>query len=194
MRARGHRHRRGLSMIEVMIGIAVLAFVLLAFLSVIQSSATLSASSKQASIAAFQLQAALEATFALPFEDFKQIYNPANLPGNPPLLADPDDPDHPPGHPTGWAGHLGSKANGTLASSVPDLCQTFKSAGNNFTWKPGGWVKDDDLPLLNQHMMIEWVSQDPDSAIDWIEYRLTLTWTNHKGATQSESITTRRSR
>lgn len=175
-------------MVEVMIGIAVLAFVLLAFLSVIQSSATLSASSKQASIAAFQLQAALEATFAMPFEDFKEVYKPD-------LVADAQDPDHPTGHPTGWAGHFGSRPNGTLASALPDLCQTFKDGGSNFTWKPlVDWVKDDDLPLLNQHMRIEWVSQDPDPAIDWVEYRLTLTWTNHKGVTQSESITTRRSR
>src|SRR5687768_5760782 len=97
MLARGNRGRRGLSMIEVMIGIAVLAFVLLAFLSVIQSSATLSASSKQASIAAFQLQAALEATFAVPYNDFTAIYNPS-------LPTDANDPDHP-GAPTQWTGH-----------------------------------------------------------------------------------------
>ena len=57
MRSRG---RRGMSMVEVMIAISVLAFVLLAFLSVIQSSASLSASSRETSVAAFQLHAAVE--------------------------------------------------------------------------------------------------------------------------------------
>jgi prepilin-type N-terminal cleavage/methylation domain-containing protein len=190
MIARGNRGRRGLSMIEVMIGIAVLAFVLLAFLSVIQSSATLSASSKQASIAAFQLQAALEATFAMPFEDFQAIYNPA-------LTPDLDDPDHvpDPAEPNLWVGHLGSRSNGAKPSLSPDLCQSLKSGPSNFTWKPGvSWVKEDDLPLLNQHMKITWVSQDPGLPVGWVEYRLTITWTNYKGKTQSESITTRRSR
>jgi prepilin-type N-terminal cleavage/methylation domain-containing protein len=188
MIARGDRGRRGLSMIEVMIGIAVLSFVLLAFLSVIQSSATFSASSKQASIAAFQLQAALEATFALPFEDFKQIYNPA-------LTPDVNDPDHPPDPSDNWAGHLGSRSNGPNPSLSPDLCQRVKAGVSNFTWRPvTGWVQEDDLPLLNQHMKITWVGQDPNPVVDWVEYRLTITWTNFKGKTQSESITTRRSR
>ena len=80
MVAGGAKGRRGLSMVEVMIAMSVLAFVLLAFLSVIQSSATLSASSRESSIAAFQLQAALESTFALPYDDFLTIYDPAAVP------------------------------------------------------------------------------------------------------------------
>jgi prepilin-type N-terminal cleavage/methylation domain-containing protein len=187
MLARGHRGRRGLSMIEVMIGVAVLAFVLLAFLSVIQSSAMLSASSKQSSIAAYQLQAALEATFATAYDDFQTIYDPK-------LQADPGDPDHP-GDPALWIGHLGSRTNGSSPSLLPDLCQQVKAGSSNYTWKPGaGWVREGDLPLLNQHIKIEWVSQDPSPRRDWVEYRLTISWTNYKGVTQSESITTRRSR
>src|SRR5688572_15990757 len=159
---RGHRGRRGLSMIEIMIGVAVLAFVLLAFLSVIQSSAMLSASSKQSSIAAYQLQAALESTFSVPFEDFKTIYDPK-------LEADPTDPDHP-GDPALWVGHLSSRRNGSSSSLLPDLCQQAKAGASNYTWKPGvDWVKDSDLPLLNQHIKIEWVSQDPSGRLDWVE-------------------------
>jgi len=184
---RGHRSRRGLSMIEIMIGIAVLAFVLLAFLSVIQSSAMLSASSKQSSIAAYQLQAALEATFSVPFDDFQTIYNPT-------LQADATDPDHP-GDPALWVGHLSSRRNGSNSSLLPDLCQQVKAGPSNYTWKPEvDWVKEDDLPLLNQHIKIEWVNQDPSPRLDWVEYRLTITWTNYKGVSQSESITTRRSK
>jgi len=187
MRLRGPGGRRGLSMIEIMIGIAVLSFVLLAFLSVIQSSAMLSASSKQSSIAAYQLQAALEATFSVPFDDFQTIYDPK-------VQADPADPDHP-GDPALWVGHLGSRRNGTSASVLPDLCQQTKAGPMNYTWKPGvDWVKDTDLPLQNQHIKIEWVNQDASAPLDWVEYRLTITWTNYKGVSQSESITTRRSK
>ena len=174
-------------MIEVMIGIAVLAFVLLAFLSVIQSSAMLSASSKQSSIAAYQLQAALESTFSVPFDQFGTIYDPT-------LQADPGDPDHP-GDPASWVGHLSSRRNGSNASLLPDLCQHLKAGPSNYTWKPDvDWVKESDLPLLNQHIKIEWVGQDKNSPVDWVEYRLTITWTNYKGVNQSESIITRRSK
>lgn len=179
-------------MVEVMIAISVLAFVLLAFLSVIQSSATLSASSREASIAAFQLHAALESTFAVPFEDFKTTYAQKITP-------DASDPDHPAG--TDWTGHLGSLPNGINASKLPDFCQLDKKAGLNFTWKPSGggsWVKTDDLPLRDQHMKFEWVNWDTTVTetknIDWVEYRLTLTWTDYRSRPQSDSVMSRRSR
>ncbi len=181
------RSRHGMSMIEVMIAISVLAFVLLAFLSVIQSSASLSASSRETSVAAFQLHAAVESTFAMPFTEFVTAYDPKVLP-------DPEDPDHE-APPEAWPGHLGSRPTASTKSRVPDYCQQSKAKGQNFTWKPGvGWIRDDDLPLLNQHMWVTWIKQDTAGAIDWVEYRLTISWTNFKGKTQTDSVTTRRSR
>lgn len=197
-RARG---RRGMSMIEVMIAISVLAFVLLAFLSVVQSSATLSASSRESSVAAFQLQSALEATFAVPFDDFRALYvNDGPAPAGPrtDLVPDARDPDHPTGG--AWTGHLGSLPNTATAgasSLLPDFCQRTKTSGaQNFTWKPTvEWVATDALPLRDQHMSITWADWDRvNSNPDWVEYTLTLTWINYKGKPQTDSITTRRSR
>lgn len=206
------RGRGGLSMIEVMIAISVLAFVLLAFLSVIQSQAVLSASSREASVAAFQLHAALEATFAIPFDEFRALYVNDGPKATGPLddlFPDIQDPDHRPGddaaehlHPKDmeYAGHLGSLPNPTTGSPsrLPDFCQTTKGDGKapNFTWRPTvGWVAGDTLPLRNQHMFIEWTNWDRrNEPVEWIEYRLTLSWTNHKNRTQTDSLITRRSR
>ncbi len=188
----GSRGRRGMSMVEVMIAISVLAFVLLAFLSVIQSSASLSASSRETSVAAFQLHAAVESTFAMPFTEFVANFDPKQP-------TDANDPDHA-GDPNLWLGHLGSRPvtdAADTAAKLPDYCQQTKILGQNFSWKPKpveAWVRADDLPLMNQHMWVTWVKQDAVGEIDWVEYRLTISWTNFKGKTQTDSVTTRRSR
>lgn len=189
------RQASGFTMVEVMISMAVLAFVLLAFLGVMQSSATMSASSKETSVAAFQLQAAIEATFAVPFEDFKAIFGPSALPDTGDSGAKDDHPSGKDPKGRDWKGHLCSRPSGTGdPSPLPDFCQTKNV---NHTWKPtpvNGWTTGDTLPLLDQHIWIEWISQSTSSSIDWVEYRLTITWTNYRGRDQEYSIVTRRSR
>ena len=62
--------RAGLSLVEVMISMAVLAFVLLAFMSIMWSATELSTSTKEASIGSFELQNAIEDVYAVPYTNF----------------------------------------------------------------------------------------------------------------------------
>lgn len=71
---------KGFTLIEVMISTAVLGFVLLAFMSIMTSASTLSSSSREAILAADDLQSALEDTLSLGFNDFQIQYNLATAP------------------------------------------------------------------------------------------------------------------
>lgn len=130
----GHEGRRsGTTLVEVVIAMSVLSVALIAFLSLIFGANSLSASSREGSIAAYDLQSAVEDTFAIPYDDFRTRY------------------------PDGY---------------------TFPAGVYNH--------------LRNESVRLTRVAQDP--AGSWIEYRIEITFTNHRGRPTRDAITTRRSR
>jgi prepilin-type N-terminal cleavage/methylation domain-containing protein len=72
--------RKGLSLIEVMISMAVLGFVLLAFMSIMTSASSLSTSTREGLLASYELQSAVEDTLSGPYTNFVNQY--ANGPIN----------------------------------------------------------------------------------------------------------------
>ncbi|MBI2933153.1 MAG: type II secretion system protein [Planctomycetes bacterium] len=58
----------GTTLVEVMIAAAILAVLLVAFLSIMYSASNLTASQREASLAAYDLQSAVEDTLAIPFD------------------------------------------------------------------------------------------------------------------------------
>lgn len=70
----GRSGQSGLSLVEIMIAMTVLAFVLLAFLSIMTSAASLTASTREAMLASYELQSAVEDTVAISYDNFKASY------------------------------------------------------------------------------------------------------------------------
>ena len=64
----------GFTLIEVMISTAVLGFVLIAFMSIMTSAASLSSSTRESLLASYDLQSAVEDTMGLPFTNFQVNY------------------------------------------------------------------------------------------------------------------------
>ena len=130
----GRRRRRsGTSLIEVIIAMSVLTVALIAFLSLIFSANSLSASSREGSVAAYELQSAVEDTFAVSYDDFRTRY------------------------PDGY---------------------TFPAVTYNH--------------LRNESLRLTRLAQDP--AGSWIEYRIEISYTSHRGRVTRDTITTRRAR
>jgi Tfp pilus assembly protein PilV len=125
--------RSGTSLIEVIIAMSVLTIALISFLSLIFSSNQLSASSREGSIAAYDLQSAVEDTFAIPYDEFRTRY-----PNN----------------------------------------YTFPAATYNH--------------LRNESLRLNRLAEDPGGS--WIEYRIEITYTSHRGKPTRDFITTRRAR
>jgi Tfp pilus assembly protein PilV len=128
-----HGGRRGTSLIEILIAMSVLAVALIAFLSLIISSNSLSSSSREGSIASYELQSAIEDTFAVTYDEFRTRY------------------------PNGYV---------------------FPAATYN--------------TLRNENITLTRLAQDPGGS--WIEYRVDINYTSHKGRPTRDSITTRRAR
>jgi Tfp pilus assembly protein PilV len=129
----GPHPRTGTTLIEVVVAMSVLVIALISFLSLIFSANTLSASSREGSIAAYDLQSAVEDTFAVPYDEFRTRY------------------------PDGY----------TFPATV------YKH-------------------LRNENLRLTRLAQDPGGS--WIEYRIQITWTDHRGKNARDAITTRRSR
>ncbi len=125
--------RKGTSLIEVIIAMSVLTIALIAFLSLVFSANSLSASSREGSIASYDLQSALEDTFAVPYDDFRTRY------------------------PDGYA---------------------FPVTVYNH--------------LRGESILLTRLAQDPGGS--WIEYRVDITYTNHRGRPTRDFLTTRRAR
>ena len=125
--------RRGTSLIEVIIAMTVLAIALIAFLGLIFSANSLSAASREGSIASYDLQSAVEDTFAVPYDDFRTRY------------------------PDGY---------------------TFPATVYNH--------------LRGESLRLTRLAQDPGGS--WIEYRVEITYTSHRGKPTRDFITTRRAR
>ena len=150
----------GLSLIEVMISITVLAFVLLAFLGIMHSSSQLSASSEEMRLAIVDLQAAIEDTFAEPF----------------------------------GAGFLSTFPNG-FPQPVASGGETRPNPSNHrFAkyWDHSGNRRS----LRNERVWMVHRAWGGNTAADpdWLEYEIVLTFTNHKGLPQRESVLLRRSK
>ena len=130
----GHEMRRtGTTLIEVVIAMSVLVIALISFLSLMFSANTLSASTREGAIASYDLQSAVEDTFAIPYDEFRTRY------------------------PDGY---------------------TFPNTVYNH--------------LRNELLRLTRLAQDPGGS--WIEYRIQITWTDHRGKPARDAITTRRSR
>ena len=141
MSAGERRRRSGTSLVEVLIAVTVLAIALLAFLSIMWSGSVLSASSRDATIAIYDLDAAREQTFAVTFAV---------------LTA----------HPGGQ----------------------FNFGAGNTHVMPGF------SNLQNETITLIWLTASPDwTDPEHVTYSLNISFTNHKGFTQTDSITTGRS-
>lgn len=68
------RRREGLSLIEIMISMAVLGFVLLAFMSIMTSANSLSTSTREGLLASYELQSAVEDTLGMAYSTFVNNY------------------------------------------------------------------------------------------------------------------------
>jgi hypothetical protein len=141
--------RAGLSLVEVMISMAVLAFVLLAFMSIMWSATELSASTKEGSIGAFELQNAIEDVYSVSFTDF--------------VTAWPNG--GPPGPTLGYVYTFPSNPLIGRYAALPNELVTFQ------------WTTWDKLNLPPH----------------WAEYTINIQWTDHRGKTVKDSLTTRRS-
>lgn len=143
---------RGFTLIEAMISMAVLAFVLLAFLSVLFSADSLRATSREESIALQDVQSAVEYTFGATFDKFKQNY------------------------PNGVV------LSGQVAVDGATVLPNFKDGPAN------------RRALKDEAIAIVWQAWDPNPSLDWVEYRVDVTWTDHRGRPRLQSVVTRRSR
>jgi len=144
----------GFSLIEIMISMAVLAFVLLVFLGVIFSADSLRASSREGSIAIQELQSAVEYTFAPTFEKFKQNF------------------------PTATSLRGQTAADGTRLPGFYDDPSTPAL----------------ETPLRGEEIIITWTAQDPSPTVEWVEYKVEITWKDHKNRNARESVVTKRSK
>lgn len=144
----------GFSLIEIMIAMAVLAFVLLIFLGVIFSADSLRASSREGSIAIQELQSAVEYTFGTTFDKFKQNYR---------------------------------SATSLRGQTAPDGSKLPNFYDDPSTPAP-------EAPLRGEEITITWTAQDPSSTVDWVEYKVEITWKDHKNRIARESIVTKRSK
>lgn len=68
------RGGRGTTLVEVVIALGVLTFVLVTFLGIVFTANRLSTSSREGAVASYDLQSAVEDTFAIPYDDFKTRY------------------------------------------------------------------------------------------------------------------------
>jgi prepilin-type N-terminal cleavage/methylation domain-containing protein len=215
----GRKGRRGTSLVEVMIAMAILAFVLLAFLSIMNSSSQMSASSKETAIAVYILQSTMEDTFSTSYGGFWSQYcnNTTGL-----------DPYGVPMPPSNTRLYEGILADPVISSSLPTLLsllprvqgtalpplnsaesatwlgivETFK---NKTTTNPHNYVLTGTGRLKNEQINLYMM---PTSDIyqgagfkpgldalshNYIEYTIEITWTDSAGKLRRESITTRRS-
>lgn len=191
----------GFTLVEVMISLAVLAFVLLAFLSIMTSASTLSMSSKEAMIASFELQSACEDVNSAPFGTFVQN-GPCSylLPGpgapiNPvstTAIGPPPVPNNAVPYNVVYTG--GPYIAGTNYS--PFMPTNPLSAGNPVSTTGSPTITGGKYSALqNEVLTFTWTAMDLDNKPpSWAEYRVDITWTNFKGKVQTDSITTRRSR
>jgi hypothetical protein len=132
-----------------MISMAVLAFVLLAFMSIMWSATELSASSKEQSIGTFELQNAVEDIYSNPYGSFLSLYSPP----------------------------------GTNYPALAPFTYTF--APNPSTGKYAA--------LPNEAITFTWTNWDRSNKIPhWVEFQVTITWTDHRGRTVTDSLVTRR--
>jgi Tfp pilus assembly protein PilV len=142
--------RAGLSLVEVMISMAVLAFVLLAFMSIMWSATELSASTKEASIGAFELQNAIEDAYSVSFGNF--------------VTAPP------------WT---------VAANTGPTLGYVYTFPSNPATGRYAA--------LPNELVTFQWTNWDAANVpAHWAEYTISIQWTDHRGKTVRDSLTTRR--
>jgi prepilin-type N-terminal cleavage/methylation domain-containing protein len=184
----------GFTLIEVMISIAVLAFVLLAFLSIMTSASTLSMSSKEAMIAAFELQSAVEDVCSIQFTNLVGV-GPQYILPNTGLSGPP--PTFPPNavnlYPRATLNVPYSFSSGSL---YPPLVTPFVPQVNVNT--PGVQTMSGGkyAALRNEALTFSWTAYDTQNLPDptWVEFRIDITWTNFKGLQQTDTITTRRSR
>lgn len=123
----------GTTLMEVMIAVSILGILLLVFMSIMFSSHSLSASTRESAIAAYDLQSALEDTFGVPYDNFLTLY------------------------PTNYV------FPGTLYNR-----------------------------LKNESLVLTRLATGASD--DWVEYRIEITYKNHRGRAVSDRIVTRRSR
>jgi hypothetical protein len=147
-----------------MISTAVLGFVLLAFMSIMTSAATLSSSSREAVLAVYDLQSALEDTMSQSFSNFQTTYNLSGAPNLSNTLYVSQEP--------------ASDVNHYPLSPTPFLKYW------DYTADPSG--NANPRPLLNEAIWLEIVNGTGSS--NPVSYRINIRWKSHKGYYQRDFI------
>ena len=216
-RGRSRRRRKGTSLVEVMIGMAILAIVLLAFLSIMSSASSTSAGAKENAIALYILQSTVEDTFVGSYSFFYNKYLTTPVPTPP---ASPLTPPFPwLASPSGLFVAVTSDANingsmTTLQALLPRVQgtpppltgaeqATWSTIVNHFKQYPyplqaTGRLKNEAInlylmPTSDLYKGGGFNLQNVPDQHKYTEYMIEITWTDVSGKPRHESITTRRS-
>jgi prepilin-type N-terminal cleavage/methylation domain-containing protein len=210
--------RRGTSLVEVMIAMAILAFVLLAFLSIMNSSSQMSASSKETAIAVYILQSTMEDTFSTSYAGFWSQYcenttgldpygaplPPSNLKLYEGILADPVITASLPtllSYLPRVQGTTPPPLNSAESATWLGIVETFKNKTtnpHNYALTGTGRLKNEQINLYMMPTSDIYQGAGFKPGLDalshnYIEYMIEITWTDSAGKLRRESITTRRS-
>jgi type II secretory pathway pseudopilin PulG len=148
-------------MVEVMISMAVLGFVLLAFMSIMTSASTLSSSTKESLLASYDLQSAVEDTMGQSFSNFQLNYTLSTAP---------------------------NLTNLTYISQEPASDSFHKPIVTTPFNKYWDWTGATPQPraLKNEAVWLEILNGlGTDNPV---QYRINIRWKSHKGSYQRDFI------
>jgi prepilin-type N-terminal cleavage/methylation domain-containing protein len=154
----------GFTLIEVMIATAVLGFVLLAFMSIMTSAATLSSSTRESVLAAYDLQAALEDTLSIPFSNFQINYSLSTAP----VLG------------------VSAPSSGSPEPASDTTHKPLVSTPFDKYWDIQDGNPAHQRPLQNEAVWIDIVNGTGLS--NPVSYRINIRWKSHKGYYQRDFV------
>jgi hypothetical protein len=132
-------------------------------------------SSKEAMIAAFELQSAVEDVYGIDYVTELVVHGPRSVAAPPPQGLAPGD--FPPST---------ALLNTPYNLHVPPPPGTPVAPGTRYS------------ALNNELITFQWTRIDPGTAANtsptWVEFEVDISWTNYKGRTQTDTITARRAR
>jgi prepilin-type N-terminal cleavage/methylation domain-containing protein len=169
------RRDRGLSMVEVMIAAAIMAVVLLAFMSMMHSSSTLSATARDTTVAAGIIQSTSETLFAMGYQQFWDTYF-----GN---------------NPNGIYFKIvqgGDQDKTAYYEPNPKVVDDVKR-GYYFPFTSTGRLRNETIWLIMLPSSDRASTSMTWSDHAWVDFKILVTWEDSRGKTREEYIITRRS-
>lgn len=206
------RRRRGTSMVEVLIAMAILAFVLITFLSVMNSASTTSSLSKENAIAVAILQSTMEDMYSTTYSACWDTYfnnNTAtvvNTSNGPVTISNV------------FTGVIGDATIQSSLATITSLLPRVQGTGaplttaEKTTWNtiinqfkthpfplaPTNRLKEETINLYLLPTSDLYLGSAFNSSVDWkvhnyVEYMVEIIWTDATGKRRYENMTTRRS-